>query len=360
MPRMPHEQVKLPALLVGLAVLGLGLVGLFMAVSGPEAPGPALPVGPAAPAPVFALERVLEEPAMEPWGVEGDARGRLFVADRVTDDVLAFDAEGHLTTSARSRNPGVPDLLLEPTNMAWDEPRGRLYVADSGHARVLVFDGELRLTGTRGGPGEGPGQFTRPVGLSVDPAGRLAVVDVDDGRLQIFDADGTFEAGRLGAELSMTHLWDAAWQADGGLVLTSALGGIVSLGPDLKPRASLADRGVGPGLYLFTTGVSCRTDGTLLVCGKTQGKIMVVTPPSDAAPRGTVVTELSSLDGPLCGALEAPMLATYGTLEATREVRAHMRRTIRYPMDVASLGDGRFAVAERGNHRVVVFRPAAP
>jgi len=356
MSRMSQEQVirTLRKFLPPLALLG-AVVLVLWALTPATPPTPTdspVPVRPSYPG--VSLVRTITTPRFEPWGIAAADGGRLLVTDRATNDLLVFDGDGALVASARRRANGV-ELLDEPTGVCRDAARRRIYVADSGHHRIAVFDDDLSMTGSFGGPGTAPGQFDRPVGIAVDGRGRVFVAQVDSARLQVFDGDGTVLQVKTADELGMDFLWDVACLPGGGVALSSALGGLTLYDEALHPTASVADRGRGRGLYLFTTGVAVDESGRLLVCAKTQGKVMLFEPPTADAPRGTLLAEVQSTDGPEYAAAPPPMLASLGTTAARTQIREHLQHTLQYPMDVTFLPGRRFAVAERGNGRVLVF-----
>jgi sugar lactone lactonase YvrE len=61
-----------------------------------------------------------------------------------------------------------------------------------GDARVLKFDKDGRFLTSWGGKGTGPGQFDVAHGAAIDADGRLWVMDRENQRIEVFDADGTF------------------------------------------------------------------------------------------------------------------------------------------------------------------------
>ncbi|MGD8738575.1 MAG: 6-bladed beta-propeller, partial [Anaerolineae bacterium] len=82
-------------------------------------------------------------------------------------------------------------------------PAGNVYVVDSDNSRVQVFDANgafLREWGSycdlESGQGcltpDGDGQFREPWGLAVSPEGRVYVADTWNHRIQMFDTNGTF------------------------------------------------------------------------------------------------------------------------------------------------------------------------
>jgi hypothetical protein len=88
-----------------------------------------------------------------------------------------------------------PDTFDRPTDVAVNA-NGDVFVTD-GHGpnnRVVKFDRDGRFLMTWGGPGDGPGEFDQPHTLTLDSRGRVFVGDRSNGRVQIFEPDGTFVA----------------------------------------------------------------------------------------------------------------------------------------------------------------------
>lgn len=93
--------------------------------------------------------------------------------------------------SLRRISHGAPPFN-RPTGVSIS-PDGEIYVSDGyGNARIHKFnaDGELRLSW--GEPGGEPGQFRLPHSVHVDKRSRVWVVDRENHRIQIFDAEGKF------------------------------------------------------------------------------------------------------------------------------------------------------------------------
>jgi sugar lactone lactonase YvrE len=71
---------------------------------------------------------------------------------------------------------------------------GDIFITD-GHGpnnRVVKYDRDGRYLLSWGGPGDGQGQFNQPHTLTLDSRGRVFVGDRSNGRVQIFEPDGTF------------------------------------------------------------------------------------------------------------------------------------------------------------------------
>ena len=87
------------------------------------------------------------------------------------------------------------EMFADVHTVAFDAD-GSLYVIDGleagAGARVLVFDASGDFVLEFGSPGEGPGEFNRPVGFVVMRDGTTVVGDRGHHAYQLFDADGRF------------------------------------------------------------------------------------------------------------------------------------------------------------------------
>jgi streptogramin lyase len=132
----------------------------------------------------------------EPYGVELDADGNLFIVDRLNYCVRKVDAKsGVISTVAGTGGksgfggdggPADKALLREPNGICLDG-KGKLYIADVSDHRVRVVDLKAGTIDTLCGTGKGAstgngGPFKAasllgPRAVAVDPAGRLYVVE---------------------------------------------------------------------------------------------------------------------------------------------------------------------------------------
>jgi len=121
-----------------------------------------------------------------PAGVAVAPGGDLLVVDALSARLTRLSPEGRVVGA-------VGDLegdgaLARPKGVAVDEA-GRTYVSDAGRDAVLVFGIDGVLEYTLGAPGDSPGRFAHPAGLAVR-AGRLAVADSYNARIQVFELLG--------------------------------------------------------------------------------------------------------------------------------------------------------------------------
>lgn len=131
-----------------------------------------------------------------PHQVRVDHKGRIWMADAGQHVVRQYDVEGHLLRTLGT--PGVAgndeSHFDQPTDVAV-APSGAIFVADGyGNDRIVKFDAEGRFVKAWGQKGEKPGEFDLPHAIAIDSKERLYVADRSNGRVQIFDGDGTFLA----------------------------------------------------------------------------------------------------------------------------------------------------------------------
>jgi len=132
----------------------------------------------------------------EPWGIDVDGEGRVYVADTWNHRVQVFDASGAFLTKWGSF--GQVDGAIGGTSSFWGprdvvvDDQGRVFVTDTGNKRVMVFDTNGGFLFQWGGGGVVPGSFEEPVGLALDSEGNLYVADTWNQRVQVFNGDYVF------------------------------------------------------------------------------------------------------------------------------------------------------------------------
>jgi tripartite motif-containing protein 2/3 len=98
---------------------------------------------------------------------------------------------------------------------------GEVAVADLGNHRVQIFDSEGNYKRQFGTEGKEDGQFNRPIGLASDAHGNLLVVDFTN-RLQVFDPEGKHLCTRsdLGLHGGLTGI---AWSTGGEIAVANGV-----------------------------------------------------------------------------------------------------------------------------------------
>ena len=142
-----------------------------------------------------------------PRGIAVDNVGRVLVADTGNHRIRRVELDGSVRTVAGTGSPGFSGdgglataaQLNRPHHVTVDA-QGALYIADAGNFRVRRVSPEGVIGTMVGGsaPGSagdgGPATFaslTEPVGVALDPSGRLYVVDAPAHRVRRVDRDGT-------------------------------------------------------------------------------------------------------------------------------------------------------------------------
>jgi peptidylglycine monooxygenase len=126
-------------------------------------------------------------------GVSATADGRVLVVDRDAHQVLIYDTQGRRQVALGERHgPQLQAPFNHPTSAAI-APDGDIYVSDGyGNSVVHRFSADGRLKRTWGARGTGPGEFTTPHAVWIDPRDRVLVADRENNRVQIFDRNGAY------------------------------------------------------------------------------------------------------------------------------------------------------------------------
>jgi DNA-binding beta-propeller fold protein YncE len=70
---------------------------------------------------------------------------------------------------------------------------GNIVVTDLNNNRVQIFDADTRFLRAFGLPGTAPGQFDTPCGVAFGADGRVTVTDTSNDRIQQFELGGLFD-----------------------------------------------------------------------------------------------------------------------------------------------------------------------
>jgi sugar lactone lactonase YvrE len=198
-----------------------------------------------------------------------DPQGALWVTDSAAHVVHKFSADGRpLMTLGRKGVAGdntSRDLFNQPNHVAI-APNGDVFVSDGYvNARVVQFASDGRFVRIIGGvKGSAPGQLQLPHGVALDSKGRILVNDSDNGRVSIFDRNGTF-----------VETWPypsrggIAVAADDTVYISDVNAGIVNIVKDgTRIDSVAADRAHGMGID---------TDGSIYVSGASRMTVMKIT-----------------------------------------------------------------------------------
>ena len=252
-----------------------------------------------------------------PRGMTFDPVGRLYVLDDA-GRVIVYDQSGNL-----SRRWWMPEYDVGKPEGAWVLLDGRIAVADTHYNRIVFFDKEGKVLDTLGEFGHGEGQFIYTVAVTQDPQGFLYVAEYGgNDRVQKFTAEGEFVTmfGSVGTEDGQFQRPSGlVWQDDVLYVADAINNRIQAFTPDGEFLRIVADAQT-TGLH-YPYDLSEGPDGSLYVAEYGAGRISRV-----------------SIDGKLLG--------RYG-----QEGRGEGQFWT--PWGIAVSRDGKIAVADTGNRRVV-------
>ena len=133
-------------------------------------------------------------------GVFADAHGifinkddLIMLVDRDGHEILACELSGKIRFRIGTRNhPQFNKPFNHPTDIA-QASNGDFYISDGyGNSNVhcFTFDGEYKFSW--GKQGSGPGEFSTPHAIWIDPLERILVADRENNRIQLFDLDGHY------------------------------------------------------------------------------------------------------------------------------------------------------------------------
>lgn len=208
-------------------------------------------------------------------GLEPAAPGPDVVEPTVRPTV---DIEGRAVIGSIGTEVG---RLSGPVGLALDAA-GSIYVIDSGNSRVQVFDGRGASTGLAGSAGGEAGQFNQPSDIAVGADGFVYVTDTWNHRIEKFGADLAFIAafGKPTRDLispGPDEMWGPrgiAVDGEGNVWVTdTGTNRVRKFGPDGTAIASFGSRGKAPGQFIEPVGIALGPDGSIYVADAGNARI---------------------------------------------------------------------------------------
>jgi DNA-binding beta-propeller fold protein YncE len=157
---------------------------------------------------------------------------------------------------------------------------GRIFVSDTVSRRVHVFDFPRKRYYTLGT--KGVGRMAKPLGIAVDRAGKLYVVDGTTKRVMVYDLEGNYQTA-IGIDSGLERPTGIAVSTDGGRIYIADTGGVSSRqhgvhifnGRGNKVR-SVSTRGNGEGEFNLPLDCALAPDGSLYVLDTGNFRIQVL------------------------------------------------------------------------------------
>ncbi len=141
--------------------------------------------------------------------VKVDKQDNIWAVDKGSDMIVKFNPEGRVVMVFGRKQeasdegtgplkhvwpplPPVDGQFRQVTDVAWDAA-GNTYISDGYiNSRVAKVDKDGNWIKSWGTLGSGPGQFLQPHSIATDAQGNVYVADRGNGRIQVFDGQGTY------------------------------------------------------------------------------------------------------------------------------------------------------------------------
>jgi hypothetical protein len=141
--------------------------------------------------------------------VRVDKDDNIWAIDKGSDMIIRFNPAGKVTmvfgrkkeasdeaapwTRVTPPRPAVDGQFRQPTDVTWNA-QGDIFISDGYiNSRVAKYDKNGRWVKQWGDRGNKPGEFNTPHSIAADAQGNIYVADRGNRRIQVFDADGTYQ-----------------------------------------------------------------------------------------------------------------------------------------------------------------------
>ena len=141
-----------------------------------------------------------------PIGIAVDSNNRLYIGSYRNKRVEVVENEGTFVRQIGAGHLSAPYGVTVHNK--------HLFVAEYGNHRISVFTLDGQLIRTIGSQGSGPGQFNGPCAVAFAPEedGDMYVVDCDNSRIQVFNANGVYQ--REVGKGQVSNPWDIICTTD--------------------------------------------------------------------------------------------------------------------------------------------------
>ncbi len=153
-------------------------------------------------------------------GLAIDANDNIFVVDNANYRIQKFDKGGNFITQWGAKGT-ENSQFVRAIGIAVDV-NGNVYVTDDSNPYVQKFDNDGKFLMRFGGPGDGGGTFRHATGIAVDLNGNIFVADYETKFVQKFDTSGSFvTAWMMGGDINVIGTPEGiAVDAEGNVYIT--------------------------------------------------------------------------------------------------------------------------------------------
>ena len=124
-----------------------------------------------------------------PRAVAVDRRGQVIIAEYRGDSISTYSSGKKIRSFGQEGS--APDQLHHPLGIAVDRA-GSILVVDGGNHRIQKFTADGRFIVSVGSNGDKPLQFSNPVGIGISPTEKVYICDLSNHQVQILNCDLTF------------------------------------------------------------------------------------------------------------------------------------------------------------------------
>ena len=125
------------------------------------------------------------------FGVTVDSKDNILAIDVGNCRLLKFSPKGDLTAAVGSKGNG-PGQFTWPMGIHVNDSIGKMYVVDGLAHCVHILNSDLTYSSKFGSLGSGDGQFNSPRDITSDLTGCVYVTDHFNSRVQVFTSSGDY------------------------------------------------------------------------------------------------------------------------------------------------------------------------
>lgn len=210
----------------------------------------------------------------KPIAITSDKFGRVFVCDVGDTRVVIFDQNGKYLSAF-----GGPDVFENPVAIAVNDQLGHIYVVDSKGHQIIVFDLDGNKLTSFGEKGNLPGYFMYPTDIAIGSDNRLFISDSLNFRIQILEADGTYikHFGKVGLNPGdLSRPKGIALDRDGHVyVVDASFFNFQVFDEDGNLLLIVGQGGSGPGQFVLPTDIHIDHRGRIYVADQINHRVQI-------------------------------------------------------------------------------------